>query len=69
MCFIRKKGNTQNSAQSLHNHDMTSNREAVDSREEECASLKYERFTTSDGQDETSYAALNYLYVLFFLFN
>jgi len=48
---------------------MTSNREAVDSREEECASLKYERYTTSDGQDETSYAALNYLYVIFFLFN
>lgn len=41
------------------------------SREEECVSLKYERYTTSDThrQDETSYAALNYLYVLFFLFN
>lgn len=67
MCFIRKKGNTQNSAQSLHNRDMTSNREAVDSREEECDSLKYERYTTSDThrQDETSYATLNYTFMFF----
>lgn len=36
-----------------------------------CVSLKYERYTTSEThrQDETYYAALNYLFVRFFLFN
>lgn len=47
--FHQKEGkHTLNSAQSLRNNDMTSNREAVDSRGEECGSLKYERYTTTD---------------------
>ncbi len=49
----QRQGNTWNSAQSLRNNDMTSKREAVDSRGEDCGSLKYQTSTQTHGQDKT----------------
>lgn len=69
MFHQKERKHTQNSAQSIRNNDMTSNLEAVDSRGEECGSLKYERYKTTDTyKDRIRHQYISSLEFLF-LFN